>query len=42
MRETYELSGDGKTLTVVSRREPTNGRPAMELKRVYDRYTGTE
>ncbi len=39
LHQTYELSKDGKQLIVITRMEPAN-RPAIELKRVYDRYEG--
>lgn len=39
---TYELSKDGKQLTIVTRREMPGGRPPLELKRVYDHYEGVE
>jgi hypothetical protein len=41
MSERLDVSGDGKTLTIITRRESANG-PALELKRVYDRYEGGE
>ncbi len=40
LRQTYQLSADGNQLTVVVRAEGVNGRPPIELKRVYDRYQG--
>ncbi len=37
--QTFELGKDGKTLIVRTRREGQGDRPALELKRVYDRDT---
>lgn len=37
--ETWSLSDDGKTLTIVSKTEARDDRPAMEMKRVYRRVT---
>jgi hypothetical protein len=38
--ETYELSKDGKHLIITTRLEARENRPAIDLKRVYDRYEG--
>jgi hypothetical protein len=40
VRETYELAQDGRQLIVVTRVEMREGMPALELKRVYQRYEG--
>jgi hypothetical protein len=38
--EVYELSKDGKQLIVTTTLEGREGRPPLELRRVYDRYEG--
>ena len=38
----YELASDGKKLTVHTRLEARDGRPPLELKRVYDRSEGDQ
>jgi len=42
MTQTFTAAADGKSLVVVTRREPpaSSNRPAIELKRVYDHYEG--
>jgi len=42
MTQDYELSGDGKKLTVNTKLEGREGRPPLELKRVYNRSEGGE
>lgn len=42
VRETYELSADGTTLTVTTKVEMREGMAALELKRVYQRYEGED
>lgn len=42
VRETYEVSEDGNTLTIATRVEMREGMPALELKRVYRRYEGED
>jgi hypothetical protein len=38
--ETFELGGDGKVLTIVTKVEAGQDRPTVEFKRVYDKYEG--
>jgi hypothetical protein len=40
LTQTFDLGKDGKTLTIVTKRESQGGRPPLELKRVYDKYEG--
>lgn len=40
LTQSFELSKDSKSLTIVTRFEGSNGRPPIELKRVYDKYNG--
>jgi hypothetical protein len=40
LTQSFELNKDGTSLTIVTRFEGSNGRPPIELKRVYDKYNG--